>query len=320
MHAMNLRCQEIALKAITFTTQWNLHPWEAVIISDDLLQSFRQTGVIHPPILIAREGGQFDIICGFKRLQFARQFAQLEKVECLVFPQNTAFSLLLETLLTDQGLTRPLTLAEKARFVDIASGFFNDKDIIKNYFGKLQIRKANSALLELRNILKLSTAIITEIHAGRLSEKMVVELINLRDDTDRSALTELFKTLAMGENKQKMFLALIRDFSYGQDSTLSACLKSPAIVEILDHPVLNTPQKIQHLHNYLRTQVFPLSSKADEDFRREVQRLNLPPEFTVSHSPSFEKDEVTLSITFKNSATCLNMAQKIKQLCADSHC
>lgn len=320
MHASKLRSHRIPLSAITFTAQWNLHPWDATNISDDLLQSFLLTGVIHQPILIARKDNIFDILCGLKRLRFARKIAQLDDLQCLVFPHDTDITVLLETLLTDQCLTQPLTLAEKAKFVDIASGFLSDEIIINEYLGKLQIRKTASAVLELKSILNFSTDIISEIHAGRLKEKVVVELLNLREETDRNVLVGLFKSLAMGDNKQKMFLTLIRDYAYGQNSSLSACLQSPAVVEILEHPVLNTPQKIQHLYNYLRNQVSPMSSKAYDDFRREVQSLNLPQEFTVSSSPSFEKDDVTLSITFKNTAACLTMAQKIKQLFAAKHC
>ncbi len=314
MSATNLSYCTLSLKAIIFTKEWSLHPWDSQTISDALLQSFYRTGIIHKPILLAKEDGRFDILCGFKRLQFALANAQVENIECLVFAKDTKVTVLLDTLLTDQNLYHPLSLAEKAKFIEICTCYLNQQDIILMYLERLQLRKQASTIKELNNILQQDPIMITEIHAGRLQEKMVAELLRLPESSDRLALVLLFRDLAMGDGKQKRFFTLIRDLAFRQNSSISAFLKNPTISEILKHPVLNVPQKLQHLNTYLQHQFCPLSREAEENFARQVQALRLPAQCTVSHSPSFEKDDVTLSITFGNFADCARMAPKINTL------
>jgi hypothetical protein len=67
---------------------------------------------------------------------------------------------------------------------------------------------------------------------------------------------------------------------------------------------MNIPQQIHHLGALLLQQTNPSSSQAEEVFIKQVKALYLPKNYAVSHSPSFEKDEITLSITFKNFAEC----------------
>ncbi len=304
----------ILLSKISFTSKWNLHPWDSQTISNTLLQSFNRTGIIHPPILLAREDGSFEILCGFKRLQFALANSQMESVECLVFSESTEVTVLLDTLLADQSFFHPLSLAEKAKFIEICTRFLNPQDIVSLYLERLQLRKKTATINELANILQQHPIIIAEIHAGRLQEKMVVELLRLPESSDRIALVQLFSDLAMGDNKQRRFFSLIRDLAFRQNIPISDYLKIQEISGILKHPVLNITQKVQHLSNYLQHQLCPMYRKAEESFTQRVRALRLSPQCTISHSPSFEKDDIIFSITFSNFANCALIAPKINNL------
>ncbi len=321
MPPTNPPCRAVPLNAIVFSRDWSLHPWESADISDELAQSFHRVGILHKPILLAREGDTFDILCGFKRLRFASSTAhQIESVECLVFAKDIEATTLLDTLLTDQSLSRPLSLAEKARFVEICCRFFNHQEIVSVYLDRLQLRKQISTIGELENILRQDPIIIAEIHSGRLQEKMVAELLRLPASSDRIAMVHFIRDLALGESKQKRFFTYIRDLASRQDSPIARYLTSPPVSEILTHPVLNVPQKIQHLNMYLQQQLCPMHAKAEEDFTCRVRDLQLPPQCTISHSPSFEKDTITLSITFKNFTECANIAPHInRMLCNNTY-
>jgi hypothetical protein len=304
----------ILLSKIAFTSEWNLHPWDSQTISDTLLQSFHRTGIIHPPILLAKDDGFFDILCGRKRLQFALENSQVDSVVCLVFANNTEVAVLLDTLLTDQSFYHPLSLAEKAKFIEICTRFLKPQDIVSLYLERLQLRKKTSTINELINILQQHPTIIAEIHAGRLQEKMVMELLRLPESSDRIALVQLFRDLVMGDGKQKRFFSLIRDLAFRQNISISQYLKLEEISGILEHPVLNGTQKVHHLSNYLQHQLSPVSREAEEGFTRQVRALHLSPQCTISHSPSFEKDDIIFSITFGNFADCALIAPKINKL------
>jgi ParB family transcriptional regulator, chromosome partitioning protein len=305
-------CRTVPLQAIKFTKDWSLHPWEGSVLPEELRHSFQQIGILHKPILLAAEDNCYSILSGFKRLLFSLESAKSECAECLVLPEDTAPVALLNTILADQCLaSRPLSLTEKARFVEICSRYLSNHEIIAMYLDRLKLRKNSSTLKELRAILQLNPLIIAEIHAGRLQEKIVTELLCLTENADQSALVQLFRDLGMGDGKQRSFYALFRDLSLRKNHSISAYLQTPEILQILNHPVLNIPQKVQHLNDYLQQQLCPMYSQAEMNFRQQVRDLRLPPRCNVSHSPSFEKDEITLSITFENFADCAERISNI---------
>jgi hypothetical protein len=76
---------------------------------------------------------------------------------------------------------------------------------------------------------------------------------------------------------------------------------------------MNIPQKIDHLGNKLQQDLAPSSTQAEEVFIKQVKSLQLPANHALSHSPSFEKDEITLAITFKNFAECEQYLRKQQQ-------
>lgn len=314
MSAAILSCRTVASALIDFTTEWSLHPWASAVIPDELRDSFGRVGVLHKPILRTKAGGRFDIICGFRRLVFLVSNAKAEEIDCLVLAQTSEPALILDILLADQDLSQPLSLAEKARFTEICSRFFSHQEIIEGYLGRLHLPKRMATLNELQLVLSQDPLMIAEIHAGRLQEKMVAELLRLPEQSDRIAMIRLFKALAMGDGKQKKFFTLIRDISFRQGSSLAAYLQTPAILEIVRNPGLNTPQKILHLGNLLQHQLNPAYSKAESDFIKQVANLHLPACCTLSHCPSFEKDEVTLSISFKYFSDCATRIAELKKI------
>ena len=51
---------------------------------------------------------------------------------------------------------------------------------------------------------------------------------------------------------------------------------------------------------WLRKKQFPSHTLAEQEFKDFCRLLQLPSDATINHSPFFEKDELTLSITFKD--------------------
>jgi hypothetical protein len=135
---------------------------------------------------------------------------------------------------------------------------------------------------------------------------MVSEILSLPEESDKLALVQLFKDCGMGDGKQKRFFSLIRDIALREGSTISSYLQQEKIRAILDHEEMNVPQKIHHLGDLLQQELTPSYSLAERDFVKQVKELHLPINYSISHAPSFERDEITLSITFKNIAACKN--------------
>ena len=301
---MFLSYQSIPLDSIHFNTDWNLHPWEFRTITKELQESLALNGVIHPPLVIADSETTFAIVSGARRIEFMRRFVGSSHINCMVVEQDAPHSFILNLILADQSCTFELSLAEKARFVEIALNFLKPEEVISAFQEKLQLKNRRSTIPDLLNILKQDEQIIREIHAGRLQDRMVSEILSLPEKTDRLALVQLFMNLGMGNGKQKRFFNLIRDIAFREGSSITTYLQKKEITAILDHKELNIPQKIHHLGSLLQAEMTPSSSMAEQIFIKQVKSLQLPANQSISHSPSFEKDEITLSITFKNFADC----------------
>jgi sulfite reductase alpha subunit-like flavoprotein len=135
---------------------------------------------------------------------------------------------------------------------------------------------------------------------------MVSEILLLPDENDKLALVQLFKNCGMGDGKQKRFFTLIRDIALREGLTISSYLQQEKIRAILDHEEMNVPQKIHHLGDLLQQELSPSYSLAERDFVKQLKELHLPTNYSISHSPSFERDEITLTIAFENIAACKN--------------
>jgi hypothetical protein len=304
MQIMNLTCQSIPLNSIKLLTDWNLHPWEFDIIPEELEESLTLNGIIHPPLVIADSEDSFTIVSGAKRLEFARRFFSPSPIDCMVLPKDTAPSLILNLILADQSNTSKISLAEKARFVEIACRLLKMEDVESIFQRKLQLKNGRSTIPNLLEILQQDEIIIKEIHAGRLQDRMVSEILSLPEETDKLALVQLFKNFGMGDGKQKRFFSLIRDIALREGSSITSYLQKEKIRAIVEHEEMNIPQKIHHLGDLLQHEINPSYSLAESVFGKQIKELQLPVNYSISHSPSFEKDEITLSITFKNLAAC----------------
>jgi len=301
---MSLFYRSIPVDSINYSTDWNLHPWEYGVLAPELVDNLTLNGVIHPPLVIADSEKTFVIVSGARRIEYIKKYIGPSHIDCLVVAKDAPHSTVLHLILADQSNTSPLSLAEKARFIEIAGQFLKMEDIATLFRTKLQLKNGRSAISDLRRILQQDEIIIKEIHAGRLQERMVAEILSLPEESDRLALVQLFKALGMGDGKQKKFFNLIRDIAWKNGSSIAAFLQRKDIGAILDRGEMNIPQQIHHLGNLLQQENNPSSTLAEGIFAQQVKTLQLPTNYTVSHSPSFEKDEITVSITFKNFTEC----------------
>ena len=311
---MSFTYDPIPLKYIDFGDDWNLRPWELNEISEELNESFSKTGIIHLPIVIQTAGNRFSIVHGFKRLLFLKRCNHELAPMCLNIAQDSSHSFILNILLTDQSGSTQLTLAEKAQFLKIASRFLDTDTIIEKYVPRLELKQRKSTYHNALEILEQDKEIIQAIHAGELKEKIVAELLKLRHPADRLALVLLFKQLALGDGKQRKIFILLRDLAFRQESTIEDYLNEKEIQQILDHREMNIPQKTQHLGVLLGNRLTPSSAQAEEEFSEIVKKLHLPAHCSVSHSKSFERDQVTLAITFKNMFECKEKWVSLKRL------
>lgn len=299
--------------------EWNLHPWSATSWCDELLSSFSQVGVLHPPYVLSRNNGCFNIISGFRRCHFSATVANDAAISCLILPEDTAISTLLDLILEEQRTARSLSLAEKARFLEICKQHnLSPAEILGRYAEKLTLRRQRATLDQLTALLKEDALFVEGVDQGQLQEKMAGDLLLLREPADRLALVRLFGRLQIGDNQQKKFYAILRDLAKRQQTPIATYLQLPGITALLDHPTMNLPQKVQQLGAYLQEQLCPEAVNAEASFQKRCRELQLPRCCSLQHSQAFESDTVDLTITFKDLSVCAEVLPAIKSLLGEN--
>jgi ParB family chromosome partitioning protein len=135
------------------------------------------------------------------------------------------------------------------------------------------------------------------IHFEQINQKLGLELLSLSKE-DRQTLHTLFKQFEFGGGKQKRLLSLCQDLSRRQQTTITTMLAGKEYDDIIKHSEMNLPQKGASLLALLHKQLYPQSNSAEENFNKQIRRMELASSCSIEHSPAFERDEVQLRVTF----------------------
>jgi hypothetical protein len=164
-------------------------------------------------------------------------------------------------------------------------------------------------------LLDLEEPLLVNLHTGLLQEKTALELATL-PFKDRWALFEVIQQLQLSVSNQQKLLITSKELSSRNQTSIADILTSHEISAILNHEETNSPQKTAHLMTWLTQKRFPRLSEAERKFHHFSKSLGLPENATLAHSPSFEKDELTLSLQFKNEQDFLEIWNQIKDFLA----
>ncbi len=291
--------------AIVTDMRWSLHPWEKRV-SADLESSFRNSGILTPPCLLPQDKEGFILLTGYKRLSFWKRERIQEDILCKCFHTSPAARQCLAIALDDQKFGhRELTLAEQARFIQLASTVLpdTDKEGLAELLPLLGLKRNPELLKNLLTLAQEPENLLQMAHNGEISLQIYTELQKLKKE-DRAALLELFTSLHLGTSKQRRFLLQLRDCAYARSQSITMLLQQQEFSMITENSQLTISQKIQHLGNLVQTMLHPSLHEEEKCFQERMRQLELPENYKIEHSPSFEKDEVTLKITFADLDDC----------------
>jgi hypothetical protein len=114
---------------------------------------------------------------------------------------------------------------------------------------------------------------------------------------DRLSLFEIIKSLNLSFSNQKKIISICRELASRTNQSITDLLGDPEIENILGHKRSNPPQKTANLMNLLTNRKMPRYCDAEKKFKHLVSSLKLPKNVSVTHTPYFENNRVTLSIT-----------------------
>jgi len=277
----------------------SLTPEEAREPSAELLTSVARTGILHPPILREQGRTTMEIVTGRRRLLAAQQTQHSISTICLVLPADTLPAEALAINLEDTMLRGDITVIEQAIFFQKILDHLDENEAARRFLPALGLEPHRHHLHNLLQLLGLEEHLLGAVHEGRLHDGVARELLTL-NFTDRLSLYEVMEMLSLSVSNQKKITVTCRELAARHNTSVMALLCQPQVREILDPQETNIPQKTARLMQWLTDQRFPSLAAAEQEFRGFAATLKLPSAVALTHSPSFEQNQVQLSIPFAN--------------------
>lgn len=306
--------QLIALSDLEYSERWSIHPFLKGQIPSQLQDSIERTGILHPPIIQKITPEKYHIISGHLRIQaLLNTSPPIGSVPCLLLPQSTSPHNILDYIIEDQLLTGSFSPMEKAFFFKLCGKYMDNSTIAATYRPILQENLQKHTITKVLQFVDMDQKLQLSVHTGQVSDKLAWELLSL-SSSDRKIVHEMFVEFGIGAGKQKRLLSLCRDLAGRLGQSIEELLSSPDLEDICNHDEMNPPQKAMRLMTTLQRRLCPESIAAEEEFTKQVAAMNLPRRCSISHSQSFESDEVSLTIRFANFRSMNHKLSTIQKL------
>jgi ParB-like chromosome segregation protein Spo0J len=263
-----------------------------------MMESIRRVGLLNPPLADRDEEGRARIVVGYRRVLAVRGMGQRELL-CIDL-SGARLSPLDKLLLNlhDNLATRDLNGPEKGMALERLLTHFPEQEVIDRYMPLLGLPAHGPLLGTYVRIGVLEEEIRAAFAAGRLSFQTVRALLDM-DPPSRKGLGEWLLSLQFNFNQQIQFIDMIKDISSISDIAPHEVLLETALIEILEKPSMNGPQKVKSALDTLRARRLPSLVAAEKKFRKTVHGLRLPDGVRLHHSPFFESPDFRLEICFR---------------------
>jgi ParB family chromosome partitioning protein len=263
--------------------------------SEMLLASIKRFGILHPPILRQVDDNSYCIIVGRKRITATQHLAPAAPIFCRIIPVDIEITAIFSLLLEEAETGIPLSIVEQIVFFEkllLISPMEEAIPMLEQLGYKPQIHILKN-LLKLRS---LNESVLQALHHGTIHIKSARKLLNL-SETDQKMIVQLITSLHLGGSKQQKLIDLCIELNMRKNVPLKTILADFPSADELGQP-MNIPQHGAALLSWLHNECFPQFSQAENNFKRQVARLNLPSTMHISHTPAFENKEITLSLCF----------------------
>lgn len=264
--------------------------------------------------LVQRWHNMYRILDGRDRLRAQLRLAEKNERPahvCFVVAEKMDQIGIWEIILQARSLTTPLSPVEYAVFLKKIRAIATD-DQLKDRFPPLMPGEYTRLRpTSLDYILDLPESLQMALHCGKISET-TARLLAPEEHGTAASFVRIITTLKLGGNKQKNFVQGCQEISLREDVSPREILQEISATGILSDHEPNPPQQAARLMTWLAQRLHPRLQQAENRWRHFVSQLELPGPVSCTHSPSFERDEVTFSITCPTKEAAQKLWQAIK--------
>lgn len=286
--------------------KYSLRPPSDTKISRLLHDSIKKFGIFQPPLL-QHNGSDYTIVSGRKRVETAR-LLELPEIPCSILPDDIPLKEKSEYLLAHSKTGAELSVIERAVFfLKVVKELTLPEKI--SFLPILGLKPHPYYITEMTRYLALEDIAINGLHEGWIQPKTGLKLLQLKDSRDRKTVVKLLKKFKFGGSKQQKLvnnaIELVKRTGQPFATVINAwnCMAGD-----------NKPQQGAALLHILEEKCSPRLAVARKQFCQFQQTLQLPENVTVSHTESFEDENMNLSIAFTSQHKLLKSWGEIEKI------
>ena len=278
---------------------------------EGLWESVRAVGVLQP--LLVRERADhagYQIVCGFGRAHAARALGLTQLLVRILPPETTDADCLRLSLFDNLG-HRYFNPIERAMILNEFGRHIDRRPLISNYVPLLGIQPSAILFDRTLTLMKLIDGLKKAVAEGRIEEKVGVEVAALTND-DQEAFAYLLERSQASVSIAREWAQALVDVARRDNRSLCEILAAPEVRLVLASENLEAGDRIAAIRRYLNYLRYPTVSACEERFAEARAALRMPPGMRLVPATSFESDEMSLEIRFRNEEE-LRSAAKVLQ-------
>ena len=264
-----------------------------------LRSSIQEAGLIQP-VLLRKNSGGYQIVCGFRRLSVMKELGKSE-IEARVFEEKEMDEFQLFSLSLHENLTtRGFNAVEKAIALNKLVHRFqiHPTAVIKTFLPAFSLEPNEKILNTYLSLAQMEDEIKTYVLKEEVSRSNIRRLSTLTPD-NRMALLSLISPLKLGENRLREILTLLGESSRRNQSTVKEIASRPEIQAILSQKELTPSQKTERVKKTLLGLRYPKLNQLEKEFEKKRKDLNLPSNILLHHPPFFEGKGLKVEFQFE---------------------
>lgn len=280
---------------------------------EKLLISIKKFGPVSPLLAVKREGSQYVIVSGWKRLLACLELSLTHVPVYLLDEQDDCRAFLL--CLYENWAARNFNILEKAEILLKLNGFLGDeKKIVKQFFPLLDI----PATLTYFDIY-LKIALLDPTWKKIIFKKKIplasIQLLIKFSPEDREPLLPLI--LPLNVNKLKQFLENLYDLSKKTGDSPKVLLSAPEILSVSKSTNLSSLQKAEKVRSLVWAKRYPTLYSWKKSFAISLKKAQLSKEVAFDSASFFEDGEFAVTFSLKNKQSFQKKLSKLQNLISD---
>ena len=250
---------------------------------------------IQGDLLALAAGGEFVLIDGCRRLDFARRHG-INSLSVQVFDEAMGMEAMHAILLNEFDLI-VASSARKAAFVAmLGRNGIPDDAVIKDFLPLIGLEAHRAHLSRCQKIGALGTDILEFCHEKGFASSQCFHLT--RHPPDLLAMVFGWRDrLALSASLFEQVLDLLRDLMLARDVACGRLISELKLETLLAQPELTPQQRGKALLFELRRLRQPLLTKINGRLKELLQGMELPQEVHLAWDPTLEREELTLTIS-----------------------